>query len=161
MKLNRSTSRGLFIWTLLVSGSAIADDYGRWLCTTCTLSSDPGQPADGDTDMFIRSIVNSQGGPGSNGWQLGDTVTVCNGVRCGTFVRGMFGFATQSMQPDDGSAYRNGSGASSGGGDPGGSPGAGGSGGGGSGPRYGWRLVCGTVNGTPSTCVWEVYLLPP
>lgn len=131
---------------LLIPSTGKADDFGRWLCTSCTLGEPLAGQANGHTDTFIRSIVNAQGGP-LDGRDLGDTVTVCNGVTCGTCQRALFDFVNNGSSPDDGSAHLN-------------APASGGGGGGGlGGPGFGGHWSCGTASGvgtSGTTCVWII-----
>jgi hypothetical protein len=114
----------------LVTTAALAVAYGYFLCTYCSFQP-PGTPKTSiditDAVQFIRS-GEGQAIPGSTGWKLGDTVSICDGTSCVPMVLGVSWMA-QAPITTDGGSYRN-AGTGSGGTYTGG--GGGGSGGGGS-----------------------------
>jgi hypothetical protein len=94
-----------FLLFLTASNSAIADEYGPFICTTgCTFAGPVNALPDGTTQGFIEAVVNEYD---DGDYQMNDTVVICNGNICGTYRRVMFGFALVNRAPDTGGPYLN------------------------------------------------------
>lgn len=72
--------KALIAITLALSSlSANAENYGRWICSSCNIKSDVlgGQAViQGEIVAFLRSNAIT------NRWQPNDVITVCDGVMC-------------------------------------------------------------------------------
>ena len=107
---------GAFFILALLSGSVFADQRGRFLCTTgCGSELNGGGSAviaNGETRMFISEVVNPiVFGPGAvpdDRWRPGDTVAVCDGTTCWTYMYQALGAFVQILVSEDpGTLYRN------------------------------------------------------
>jgi hypothetical protein len=120
----------LALLLLLCSSKAAADEhhFGPFLCPGCGLSYGViGQPPDGETQIFIQQVANAMNDTGLDGYQMGDTVTICDGETCATYARALAGFVLVYTEPDAGGPYVNDAGGGEGGGGGGysGGPGSG------------------------------------
>lgn len=77
--------RAFLLACLCLSAAPVfAKDYGKWLCTDCVVRelADSQVPNTPEIIAFIKSDVNKT----VPQWRPGDSVTVCDGQKCASFV---------------------------------------------------------------------------
>lgn len=153
MRMNIKIALVLLL-TLLVSGVVLAKFVGRFYCGTCTDLQTPF--ASGETDVFIRTVVNQKvtSWVDSNGNP--NTVLICNGTICANFQYVKLSAVFKYL----GYYYSNWDGSTSGGGPVGGGPLEPPPGDGGIFPGCTTRTVkvCVSTGGGPDKCEYQTFL---